>query len=116
MTNHRDQKPAYVIGPVGEKLTVDALPDPHGRWTTRRKGEIVAAVQGGLLTLAEIENRYNISLEEYATWARTFDRSGLNGLRVTHAQYYRTVMEREQQDKSHRPHGGRHTPEPACFK
>lgn len=90
-------KPAYVIGPVGEKLTRDKLPSPNARWTTRRKGEIVAAVKGGLLTLAEMERHYGISLEEFASWARSFDRAGLSGLRVTQAQHYRALMAREQQ-------------------
>lgn len=116
MIKYSEAKPAYVIGPVGEKLTVDTLPRPSTRWTTRRKGEIVAAVKGGLLTLAEMEARYNISLEEYATWARAFDRAGLGGLRVTQAQYYRAMLEKEQANKAHRPSGGIGNTEPPCFK
>lgn len=82
-------RPAYVVGPLGEKLTRDNLPDPNGRWTIRRKGEIVAAIQGGLLTLAEMEDAYGISLVEYASWVRSFERAGLKGLRATQIQNQR---------------------------
>lgn len=116
MIKYSEARPVYVIGPVGEKLTADTLPEPSIRWTIRRKGEIVAAVKGGLLTLAEMEARYNISLEEYATWARAFDRAGLGGLRVTQAQYYRAMLEKEQANNAHRPSSGVRTAEPPCYK
>ena len=46
--------PAFVIGPLGEMLTLDGLPAPrHSRWTIRRKAEVVSAVTGGLLTFEE---------------------------------------------------------------
>ncbi len=67
-----------IVGPLGERLTVDTLP-PRAtvRWVIRRKAQVVAAVKGGLLSLDEVCDRYAITIEEYASWQRAFDRSGL---------------------------------------
>lgn len=73
-----------IVGPLGERLTVATLPSKGTvRWVVRRKAQIVAAVKGGLLSLDEVCDRYAITIEEYASWQRAFDRSGLPGLRVT---------------------------------
>lgn len=89
-------RPASVIGPLGELLTLETLPSPETRrWVIRRKAEVVAAVQGGLLTFDEACERYSISLEELASWERTLDRSGMPGLRVTRIQNYRDLHERQ---------------------
>ena len=88
--------PDFVIGPLGERLTLEALPPPGiQRWVARRKAEVVAAVQGGLLTFAEACHRYDLTLEELASWERSADRSGMKGLRVTHLQRYRDLHERQ---------------------
>lgn len=73
-----------IVGPLGERLTIETLP-PRAtvRWVVRRKAQVVAAVKGGLLSLDEVCDRYAITIEEYASWQRAFDRSGLPGLRVT---------------------------------
>ena len=55
-----------------------------------------AAVNGGLLTVDEVCDRYRLSLEEFASWQRAVDRSGMPGLRVTRIQHYRSVYERQQ--------------------
>ena len=93
---HQTFKPAQVIGPLGEPLTLDSLP-PAGttRWVVRRKAEVVAAVNGGLLTIDEVLERYNLTLEEFAGWQRAVDRSGMQGLRVTRIQHYRDLYERQ---------------------
>jgi hypothetical protein len=90
------KRPEYVIGPVGELLTLEALP-PHRntRWTPRRKAEIVAAVRGGLLTFEEACARYSIEMQELIGWQRAVQRSGVPGLRVTHSQSYRDRYERQ---------------------
>ena len=79
-----------VAGPFGEALTVENLP-PAGtsRWVIRRKAEVVAAVVGGLLTLDQACERYQLSYEEFASWQRALDRSGVPGLRITRLQQYR---------------------------
>jgi len=90
-------RPAHVIGPLGEPLTLDSLP-PSGtsRWVVRRKAEVVAAVNGGLLSVDEACERYTLTLEEFASWQRAVDRSGMPGLRVTRIQHYKSLYERQQ--------------------
>ena len=51
MLENQKIRPAQVIGPLGEPLTLDSLPSPATtRWVVRRKAEVVAAVSGGLLS------------------------------------------------------------------
>lgn len=89
-------RPASVVGPLGERLTLSDLPSPGTeRWVIRRKAEVVAAVQGGLLTFEEACERYGLTLEELASWERSIDRSGMKGLRVTRLQHYRDLHERQ---------------------
>ena len=96
MIENQDIRPAQVIGPLGEPLTVDDLPAPNTkRWVMRRKAEVVAAVNGGLLTIDEVLERYGLTLEEFASWQRAMDRSGMKGLRVTRIQKYREEYERK---------------------
>ena len=66
---------------IGMTCPLSSLPEP-GRWVAHRKAEVVAAVRGGLISLAEARNRYALSLEEYLTWQREIDLFGLAGLRV----------------------------------
>ena len=97
MIENQKIRPAQVIGPLGEPLTVDTLPPPNTRrWVVRRKAEVVAAVNGGLLTVDEVCDRYSLSLEEFAGWQRAVDRSGMPGLRVTRIQHYKSLYERQQ--------------------
>lgn len=96
MIENQKIRPAMVIGPLGEPLTLDSLPAPDTtRWVVRRKAEVVAAVNGGLLTIDEVCERYNLTLEEFASWQRAVDRSGMQGLRVTRIQHYRDLYERQ---------------------
>ncbi|HEY0131356.1 MAG TPA: DUF1153 domain-containing protein [Allosphingosinicella sp.] len=93
----RAPRPAQVIGPLGEPLTLDSLPPPSTtRWVVRRKAEVVAAVNGGLLSVDEACARYGLTLEEFASWQRAVDRSGMPGLRVTRIQHYKSLYERQQ--------------------
>lgn len=90
-------RPDTVVGPLGERLAFDSLPPPDtNRWVVRRKAEVVAAVNGGMLTIEEACQRYQLTLEEFASWQRAVERSGLPGLRVTRAQHYRDLYERHQ--------------------
>jgi hypothetical protein len=83
---------ASVIGPMGEALTREHLPPRDTkRWVVRRKAEVVAAVNGGLLSLEEACDHYQISTEEFAGWQRAVDRSGMKGLRATRLKYYRRM-------------------------
>ncbi len=97
MIENQTIRPAQVIGPLGEPLTLDSLPPPETtRWVVRRKAEVVAAVSGGLLSVDEVCKRYRLSVEEFASWQRAVDRSGMPGLRVTRIQHYKTLYERQQ--------------------
>jgi len=81
----------YVIGPDGSPLTIRDLPTSDTtRWVVRRKAQVVAAVRGGLLSLAEVCDRYHLTVEEFLSWQRSIDRDGLAGLRVTRIQQYRS--------------------------
>ena len=96
MIENQKIRPAKVIGPLGEPLTVDDLPPPSTkRWVVRRKAEVVAAVNGGLLSIDDVLERYGLTLEEFASWQRSVDRSGMQGLRVTRIQHYRDLYERQ---------------------
>ena len=79
-----------IIGPSGQPLTLDDLPDPSTkRWVVRRKAEVVTAVRAGLLTLEEACARYNLSVEEFLSWQTLIDKHGVRGLRTTRLQQYR---------------------------
>ena len=96
MIENQKIRPDQVVGPLGEPLTLETLPPADTtRWVVRRKAEVVAAVNGGLLTIDEVLERYNLTLEEFASWQRAVDRSGMQGLRVTRIQHYRDLYERQ---------------------
>ena len=73
----------HVIGPGGNILTCADLPPRNTRrWVPRRKAEVIAAVDGGLLTLSDACTRYEISQEEFRAWVQAYARHGLPGLRA----------------------------------
>jgi hypothetical protein len=73
-----------VLGPDGNVLTPVNLPPANtARWVARRKAEVIAAVHGGLLTMAEACNRYRLSSEEFLEWERHYKKHGLEGLRAS---------------------------------
>ena len=83
---------ASVIGPDGQVLTMADLPPAETvRWVSRRKAEVVAAVEGGLLTLDEACRRYRLTREEFLTWEAAPQQHGLAGLRATRFQHYRGI-------------------------
>lgn len=97
MIENQKFRPASVVGPLGEPLTLEMLPPVDTkRWTARRKAEVVAAVHGGMLAIDEACARYDLDLEELTAWERAVERSGMQGLRVTRSQHYRDLWERQQ--------------------
>lgn len=79
-----------VLGPTGKPLTLSDLPAANTqRWVIRRKAEVVAAVQGGLLSLEDACKRYSLSVEEFLSWQQAINENGLAGLRTTRIQKYR---------------------------
>lgn len=88
--------PETIVGPLGEPLSKADLPPPNtSRWVVRRKAQVVAAVNGGLLSVREACERYDLTLEELASWQRAIDREGMPGLRATRVQHYRHAHERQ---------------------
>jgi hypothetical protein len=61
-----------------------------------RPAQVVGAVNGGLLTFEEVCERYDLTMEEFASWKRAVERSGMPGLRVTRIQHYKSLYERQQ--------------------
>ncbi len=91
MPSDRSDRASSTIGPYGETLTLEGLPPPDTtvRWVIRRKAELVAAIRGGLLSLEDACERYQLSEEELQSWANSLSRYGLHGLRSTRLQLYR---------------------------
>ena len=72
-----------VIGPLGFPITRADLPvSGRLRWCARRKAEVVAAVEGGLLSTESACALYALSLDELLSWRRTLARDGLRGLKI----------------------------------
>ena len=89
-------RPETVVGPHGKDLKAADLPPANtSRWVVSRKAQVVAAVDGGLLTAAEACERYGLTLEELASWQRAIEREGMPGLRATRVQHYRQAHERD---------------------
>jgi hypothetical protein len=75
------------VGPNGTLLRLEDLPPSDTRrWVARRKAEVVAAVQAGILSREAACTRYSISEEEFEIWQNAIQRHGLGGLRVTQIQ------------------------------
>ena len=79
-----------VLGPNGDVLIPSDLPgSTTRRWVIRRKAEVVAAVQGELLSLEEACRRYTLTIDEFHAWELSLKRHGFNGLKATRLQFYR---------------------------
>ncbi|MBB4860899.1 hypothetical protein HNO88_004245 [Novosphingobium chloroacetimidivorans] len=83
-----------VTGPLGEKMTARQLPPATtSRWVARRKAEVVAAIDGGLLSVAAACSRYNLTLEELGSWRRHYKDEGMKGLQQSSIQKHRPKPE-----------------------
>jgi len=58
------------------------IPFPSGRWSPRKKAELVAAIDADELTTEEAAVRYALGPEELAAWRRNLDHWGVPGLRT----------------------------------
>ena len=93
VTNENDQP--WALGPRGERLTLDMLPKPGTkRWIMRHKAELVAAVEGKLLTVNQLLRGYGITPAEYENWKKAAKSFGMRGLRATRVQDYREIEKR----------------------
>ena len=70
-------------GPAGERITSSQLP-PRGlkHRSVQEKVLVVTAVRHGMLTFVEACERYDLSLEEFLSWQRTFDEAWPSGVDV----------------------------------
>jgi len=85
-----------IIRTTDRQRELDKLPSPKTRrWVMRRKAQVVTAVRNGLLTLDEACQRYQLSQEEFQSWATLLDHHGVHGLRATRIQEYRGVASGE---------------------
>jgi hypothetical protein len=82
MEESATERVSQIVGPEGLALTLASLPSPNARWVARRKAEVVIAVSGGILTMAEACQRYGISTEEFLDWERAYQRGGIRWLRT----------------------------------
>ena len=82
--------PRVVTLPNGTQMTRADLPPPGTtRWVARRKAAVVMGVESGLITLDEAMDRYELSEEEYASWAAAISAHGTDGLKTTLIQQFR---------------------------
>lgn len=77
----------------GEMPPLRLPPVETTRWVVRRKAEVIAAINSGLITREEACARYRLSEEELRLWERAIAAAGLPGLRVTRVQIYRPIFE-----------------------
>ncbi len=84
-----------VVGPNGVPISIADLPSSQTRrWIIQRKGIVVAAVRGGIISIGDACVTYSLSLNEYLSWERSIQQYGLSGLRATRVQQYRASENR----------------------
>ncbi|MEO0679138.1 MAG: DUF1153 domain-containing protein [Pseudomonadota bacterium] len=87
-----EARPNFVIGPDGGRLTRADLPSPRTRrWVASRKAAVVAAVNGGLISEDEAMDTWGLSEEELDSWRSAVSSHGVNALRTTALQRYRST-------------------------
>jgi len=89
--------PRAVTLPDGSIMTrADLPPEDTRRWVASRKAAVVRAVRHGLITLEEAKSRYGLSDEEFESWARAVQEHGVQALKATTLQRYRTPGSRSE--------------------
>lgn len=69
---------------MGDDVNAPILPDVNTkRWVATRKAQVIEAVRAGVLTLDEACSRYTLSVEEFVSWQKHFDKAGVKGLFTT---------------------------------
>ena len=81
----------------------DLPPPDTRRWVPRRKAEVVAAVERGVLTADDACKRYGLTMEELASWRQLAHQHGRKGLRVTQLQKYQERPLRRGAEASSQP-------------
>ena len=84
--------PRVVTLPDGRTLSRADLPPPDTtRWVASRKAAVVRCLVYGLVTRAEVLDRYKLSDEELDSWLNAVKDHGENALRVTSLQRFRQL-------------------------
>ena len=84
--------PRQVTLPDGSILSRADLPSADTRrWVASRKAVVVRAVQHGLISQTEAQERYALSEEEFGLWRQAVETYGEKALRVTTIQKYRQL-------------------------
>jgi hypothetical protein len=60
------------------------------RWRPQRKAAVLALIDSGVLSEADALRDYELSTEELAEWRLAFAEHGVDGLRATRLQMYRS--------------------------
>jgi hypothetical protein len=89
-----------IIGPSGRLTRADLPSSNTTHWTSRRKAELMAAIDGGLIDLAEAFKEYRLTSEELAAWRETVGRAGIPGLRVTRHTHALAPSDAPAEDRS----------------
>lgn len=66
----------------GNEVRKSTLPGPRKKFTRYRKEQVVLAVINGIATLEEVCARYRMSTEEFEGWRKSYERGGVNALRL----------------------------------
>ncbi len=84
--------PRAVTLPDGTVLSrADLPPATTRRWVASRKAIVVRAVAHGLLAREDALDRYDLSDEEFDSWANAVASHGVDALKVTAIQKYRQL-------------------------
>ena len=86
----KTEGPRTVALPDGRIMTRADLPEPTTRrWVASRKAAVVRAVKHGLLSREEALETYDLSDEEFDSWAHAVETHGESALKATQVQTYR---------------------------
>lgn len=78
------------FNPDGSCLSLKDLPPANTkRWVSSRKAQIVAAINGNLISVDEACEKYALSPEELISWQEALKNQGLAGLKVTKSRNHR---------------------------
>lgn len=74
-----------------ERMRDDLPPPGVGRWVASRKAAVVAAVDAGAISEAEVCARYDLSVEELSFWRDSLARHGSHALLATRLKQFRNT-------------------------
>ena len=89
-----------VVGPDGVPINWQDLPATDTRrWVWRKKAMLVAAVDGGLLSLESACERYRLTVDEFVSWKSDCSAHGYEALKIKSIQEHRQRRTARRKDK-----------------